>query len=91
LLELKNKIAEDPSGFTAVAYLGSLQAQISTPTRKRSSAPKPTSNVGGEAGANGQAGTMQKAYKKAGESNDIQARISLKRKAKSQGIDTSNW
>lgn len=91
LLELKNKIAEDPSGFTAIAYLGSLQAQISTPTRKRSSAPKPGTKVEGEAGAKGQAGTMQKAYEKAGQSNDIQTRISLKRKAKLQGVDTSNW
>ena len=91
LLELKNKIASDPSGFTAVAYLGSLQAQISTPTRKRSSAPKPASNVSGEGGASGQAGAMQKLHAKAGKAGDIQTRIRLKRKAKAQGIDTSNW
>lgn len=89
LLELQNKIASDPSGFTAMAYLGSLQAQISTPTRKRSNAPQPGSKVEGEGGAKGQAGTMQKAYLKAGD--DIQSRINIKRKAKSQGIDTSNW
>ena len=91
MLELQNKIASDPTLFTAVAYLGSLQSRISEPTRKRSAAPKPSTNVGGEGGAQGQAGAMQKAYKKAGESNDIQSRISLKRKARAQGVDVSNW
>ena len=91
LLELQNKIASDPSGFTAMAYLGSLQAQVSTPTRKRSAAPQPGARVEGEGGAKGQAGAMQKAYDKAGKSGDIQMRISTKRKAKAQGIDTSNW
>jgi len=91
LLELQNKIASDPSGFSAVAYLGSLQAQISTPTRKRSSAPRPLSKVNGDTNTSGSAGKMQKEYDKAGKSGDIQKRISLKRQAKAQGIDTSNW
>lgn len=89
LAELESKIAADPSGFTAVAYLGALQAKVSEPTRRRSQAPKPGSKVEGESGASGKAGSMQKAYNKAGD--DIQSRINLKRQAKAQGIDTSNW
>lgn len=91
LRELEDKIAADPSGFTAVAFLGALQARISEPTKRRSEAAKPGAKVEGEGGASGKAGAMQKAYDKAGKNGDIQSRISLKRKARAQGVDTTNW
>lgn len=89
LRELEEKIQQDPTGFTAVAYLGALQARISTPSKRRSSAPKPGVKVEGESGASGKAGSMKKAYDKA--EGDVQSRITLKRQARAQGIDTSNW
>lgn len=89
LRELEEKIQQDPSGFTAVAYLGALQARISSPSKRRSEAPKPASKVEGEGGKRGNSGTLKKAYDKA--EGDVQSRITLKRQARAQGIDTSNW
>ncbi len=75
----------------AVAYLGKLQAETTTPGKRKSNAPKPGADVKGEAKAGGPAESMRKAYEKAGKEGDIQARISIKRKAKKEGIDVSNW
>lgn len=91
LAKLQELLASDQTGLSATAYLGSLQSQITEPTKRRSTSPKPGAKVDGEGGGNGPAGTMKKAYDKAGQSGDIQARISTKRKAKAQGVDVSNW
>lgn len=88
LQELQSKLIADPSGLTASAYLGQLQSQIQTPGKRRSQAPEPGEDVNGEGGNGGKAGTIQKQYAK---SNDPQERVSMKRKAKREGIDTSNW
>lgn len=86
--ELSNLLANDPSGLSAMGFLGRMQATITSPNKSRSRTPAPGSKVEGEGGKGGQAGTAQKAYSKAKTS---QERISLKRKAKREGIDTSNW
>ena len=88
--EVANLFATDPSGLSTVAYLGKLQASIQSPTKRKSSAPKPTpelSNGGGSAKTPGDA--LYKRYKKAG--NDVQARFNIKQEAKRQGVDTSKW
>lgn len=89
--ELQNKLATDPSGLSASAFLGQLQSQINTPSKRRSQAPKPAAAATGESGSTGKAGTLKKQYDKLGESGDIQGRITLKRQAKRDGIDVSNW
>lgn len=81
-------IENDKSGATAIGYLSILQSQIQTPNKRSSQAPAPGTKVEGESGNGGKAGTMQKEYAK---SDDLQTRITLKRKAKSQGVDVSNW
>lgn len=86
--ELSSLLTSDPSGLTAMGFLGQLQANVTSPNKRRSQAPSPGSEVEGEGGKGGKAGTAQKAYDKA---ETTQARISLKRKAKKDGIDTSNW
>jgi hypothetical protein len=88
LQELQSKLIADPSGLTASAYLGQLQSQIQTPGKRRSQAPAPGEDVNGEGGSGGKGGTMQKQYAK---SNDPSERVSMKRKAKANGIDVSNW
>ena len=90
LQELQNKLVTDPSGLSASAFLGQLQSQIQNPSKRRSQAPKPSANANGEGGGSGQAGAASKAFNKL-DSDDVQGRITMKRKAKSQGIDTSNW
>jgi hypothetical protein len=86
--ELQNKLTLDPSGLAAATFLGQLQAQIQTPSKRRSQAPKPSAKADGEGGNSGRGGTLLKQY---GKTDDLQTRMNLKRKAKSQGIDTSNW
>lgn len=88
--EVANLFATDPTGLSTVAYLGKLQASIQSPTKRKSSAPKPTpelSNGGGSAKTPGD--VFYKRYKKAG--NDVQARMNIKREAQAQGVDTSKW
>lgn len=89
--ELQNRLSTDPSGLSASAYLGQLQLQAKAPGKKRSQAPKPAAVAGGEAGGTGKAGTLQKQYNALEKEGDIQGRIRMKRQAKRDGIDVSNW
>ena len=86
--ELQGKLSADPSGMLACAFLGQLQAQIQTPSKRRSQAPTPSSIADGEGGSAGKGGSLQKAYEKA---DGSQERITIKRKAKLSGVDVSNW
>lgn len=86
---LQSKLSNDPSGLQAAIYLGQLQAEVSSPTKRRSNAPKPAKQVKGNASsATSQAEKLKKKYTKM---TDVQERISFKRKAKQDGIDVSNW
>jgi hypothetical protein len=89
LARLGELLRNDPSGLSASVYLGTLQAQITTPTKRRSTAPAPAAKVDGEGGGGGPEGTFHKQYKKAGD--DAGQRIKIKRAAKKKGVDTSQW
>jgi hypothetical protein len=89
LARLSELLRDDPNGLSASVYLGTLQAQITTPQKRRSAAPAPAAKVEGEGGKGGPEGIFHKQYKKAGD--DVQARIKAKRAAKAQGVDTSQW
>tara|TARA_R110002096_G_scaffold210397_2_gene397747 strand:- start:881 stop:1948 length:1068 start_codon:yes stop_codon:yes gene_type:complete len=86
--QLQTLLTSDPSGLQAVAYLGQLHSQVQTPNKRRSQAPNPSSNADGETGSTGKAGTLHKKYSK---SSDAQERITMKRQAKRDGVDVSNW
>lgn len=89
LAKLEELLRKDPNGLSASVYLGTLQASITKPVKRRSSAPAPAAVVEGEGAKGGPSGVLHKEYAKAG--NDVQSRISLKRKAKKAGVDTSQW
>lgn len=84
--KLQTLLTNDPSGVAASVYLGQLQSGITSPTNRKSNAPRPAKQVNGDTTAKQSA--LQKQYEKAA---DPQTRITVKRQAKSQGIDTSNW
>ena len=86
--ELTNLLRSDPNGLKAMAYLGKLQAEVQSPTKRRSQAPKPGSKVEGSSNGKSSDAVAAKAYAK---STDIGERIRLKRKAKKAGVDVSNW
>lgn len=89
LQEVQNLYASDPSGLSAVAFLGRLQANITTPVKRKSSAPKPSPELSGSGSGKSPADKLHQQYKKAG--SNLQRRIDLKREAKRQGVDTSKW
>lgn len=74
------------SPYSAVAYLGMLHATINSPNKRKSSAPKPATQIKGESG--GKAENLYQQWKKL---DGDPSRISIKRKAKASGVDTSNW
>ena len=85
--EVANLFASDPSGLSTVAMLGKMQANITTPTKRKSSAPAPSKELKGDGSATPNA--YLKKYKAAG--GNIQKRIDVKREAKRNGVDTSEW
>ncbi|MCK5610838.1 hypothetical protein KAR91_53690 [Candidatus Pacearchaeota archaeon] len=87
LNEFRQALADDPSGLTASALLGTYRANITTPQKRRSNAPNPARAINGESSGKGPESQLLAKYKKA----DIGERLKLKRQAKAQGIDTSNW
>jgi len=88
LHELQSIQAADPSGLSASRFLGRLQEKIQTPSKKRSNAPKPGAVITGDGSGGGKHAPLLAEYKK---SDDMKTRMMLKRKARSQGADTSNW
>jgi len=86
-MEIVNKMASDPSGISASIALGEIKTSITAPKKKVSNAPAPGAELSGSGGSDS-AVKARKDYEKA---TDVQSRISMKRKAKAAGIDTSDW
>ena len=87
-IKLQNALRDDPSGISAAIYVGSLKSDIAAPKKKTTNAPKPATNINGDATQTASADKMQKQY---GKLKDVQARLDFKRKAKADGVDTSKW
>lgn len=85
---LAAKLREDPSGLSAMVYLGELKSQVTQPVKKVTQAPKPAARAeGGDSGST----SADKLMKKYRSEPDIQKRFDMKRDAKRNGIDVSNW
>lgn len=84
----QRKLQEDPSGLSAAMYLGELNKEFQGAGKKSSNAPAPGARLEGDAGGSENASKLQRQYEK---ETDLQARISLKRKAKQQGINVDGW
>lgn len=87
--EVTNAFASDPSGLSAVALLGKMQASITSPVKRKSSAPPPSHELSQAGSGKGAADKLHQQYKKAGD--NLQKRIDIKREAKRSGVDTSKW
>ena len=91
LAELTAKLAADPSGLTAVAYLGSLKAELTAPLRKKSNTPAPATTVQGDANTTDIGKTLQKRYAEAHKRGDTQAAFDIRREAKGKNINVKSW
>jgi len=90
LSTLRSNLVSDPHGIRAAAFLGELKAKFNSASiNKLSNAPKPDVALGGTSSV--QVGADHKAYKKAEGSGNLQQMISIKRAARTRGIDTTNW
>lgn len=84
----KGKLATDPSGIEAATYLGELKGRVASPQKKVTKAPKPAARAeGGDAVSTG-GSKLKKQYQS---TTDMQKRFDLRREAKRNGIDVSEW
>lgn len=91
LSELKQRLIEDNSGISAAVWLGQLNAKLKAPAVKLSKAPKPDSGIKGDAGGSATVSTLMRKYQEAQKRGDTQKAFDLKRQAKANGHNTSNW
>ena len=88
---LKSKLISDPGGGSALAYLGQKLNQLNSPQKRRSTAPKPATQINGDAGGTSSHAKLKSDYAKADKAGNTQARFDARRAAKKAGADVSNW
>jgi hypothetical protein len=81
----------DKTGLAAAAYLGRLNAELSLPAKRESSAPRPVSEVQGDASGNASIKALAEKYKDAVRKGDAQKAYNIKKDAKQAGYDTKGW
>lgn len=91
LSELVSKLREDPNGIPAAMYLGSLNSELNTATRKRSNTPAPAANVQGDANTTDLGKGFHRKYLEARKSGDAQKAFSIRREARSKNINVDSW
>jgi len=85
-LELRNRLAQDPSGLNASIYLGELKGKVSLPKKMKSKAPAPTPSIDSERGtSNADEKSYVRRYEKA---NDISERMKIRREMSAAGLNT---
>ena len=87
---LKEKLAADPRGFAAVAYLGELKQSVNKPQKRKTQAPRPAAQTNGKPGGAG-GGSAKRQYDKAHKDGNFQKALDIKFAAKEKGINTSAW
>lgn len=85
--ELINRLKTDQSGISAAAYLGQLNAELKLPSKRTTSAPKPSPQISGDKKGSSDAKRLREKYRKA----SGQAAYELRKEARRQGIDTREW
>lgn len=94
LQEVVNAYASDPTGGRGVAKLAELDRSVTNPVKRRSKAPKPSTQIQGGGGQSKVPGTGKndaRKYREAMKKGDMQTSFNLKRQAKKAGVDVSNW
>lgn len=89
--ELVKLFQEDRTGIKAAVYLGKLNATLSTPAKRESSAPPPPDDIKGDQKGGNAGAKLKKDYDDAHRKGDTQAAYNIKQKAKGAKIDTSKW
>lgn len=80
----------DQTGNKGIAHLSKIDKQISKPSNIRSKAPAPAKEVKGNASVKSSS-ALAKRYKAAHKKGNTQEAFNVRREAKQNGIDVSNW
>ncbi len=91
LNQLREYLVEDPTAWKAVAWLGGLNNQLSAPLKRKTNAPKPAADPKGDVKGGASERAAKKQYDKAHKDGDFNKAFNLKRQAKKDGFNTSDW
>jgi hypothetical protein len=91
LAELTSKLRDDPNGLQAAVYLGKLSAELSAPSRNRSSTPAPATSVKGDANTSDVSRSLMRKYQEAHKRGDTQAAYDIRSEARAKKIDVRTW
>lgn len=89
--ELMRKFQNDPTGLDAGMYLAELKAELTAPSRRKSTAPDPAADLKGDVQTGSRNRALKTAYDKAAKKDDGQAMYDAKKAARAAGADTSTW
>jgi hypothetical protein len=88
--ELQSALMRDPSGLAAMRLIGKWESEIQVPKTRVSKAQKPAVRVKPGESADVSSG-LRKKYQSHHDKGNAQKAFEVKRAAKAQNIDTSNW
>ena len=91
LAEFTNKLLTDPTGMSAAVYLGQKQSELTKPSKQKSKAPKPATQIKGDSGGTVSHAKLKANYAKADKAGNVQARYDARKAARAAGVDVSNW
>jgi len=89
--QFKNLLENDPSGLKASVFLGKQQERLLNSRRKTSKARPPADDVKGDKVTPQKGKALLKKRKAALKADNVQLAYDLKKQAKAQGVDVSNW
>lgn len=89
--EFQSLLAEDKTGMKAMVYLGQQKERLTNPRKPTSKAPKPATDVNGDAAPSQKASALKKKYDTAHKGSKTQEAYNIKKQAKAAKIDVSSW
>lgn len=89
--QLQTSLSNDPAGLKTMMLLGKWSAEIESPKKRVSQAPRPTSTAKGDVAITQTESRLKKRYQKAMKDGDAQAVYNSKRDAKKAGYNTNSW
>ena len=90
--EFQRLLQEDTSGLKATMYLGRISERVSgTKPNHSSQAPPPAAKLKGDEASSAKGQAAQKKYDAAVKKGSHQEAYNIKKAARREGIDTSNW
>lgn len=91
LTEFKTLLQEDKTGLKAAYHLGKLTEKVNGTKKQPSRAPRPAAQIQGDEGSTAKGSALQRKYDAAHKKGHTQEAYNIKKQARQQGVDTTNW